>query len=398
MYREDILSVNDISSKFTRTSEGFLSGRAIVTSVGVFEYPDGKGGIRKELRLPEEVFSQKSLDSLKLKPVTNEHPPEMLNSENAKTFTIGYMGNNPSIPDGWSSIPNMEKTDGYHVANDMLIFDKDAIDEIEQGKRALSCGYDCDLEKASPKARWCGQSYDFIQRDILYNHTSIVPAGRAGDNARIRMDSLNTTIDVTPKPDHVDSKDTKTNKEKAMDGLRTIVLDSVEYKAEDKVIDALASAKKEVEDTKTRLDSLTSEKEKVEAERDGYKASMDAMKVELETVKTDTSKMDAMVTERIALMETAKKVGFEIKAGMDAPAIKKGCIATKFPTFDFASKSDAYVQARFDILLETLDSDADASVRSVNTDSAPAVEDTIAKKKKEYAERLANAYKNKGGK
>ncbi len=73
-----------MTTKFTRTTEGFLTGRAIVTSIGVFTYQYADGTVLRELRLPEEVFALESLESMKLKPVTNQHPDGFVTPENQK--------------------------------------------------------------------------------------------------------------------------------------------------------------------------------------------------------------------------------------------------------------------------------------------------------------------------
>ena len=39
------------------TKEGYLIDHPVVTSVGIFEYLNPDESIRRELRLPEEVFS-----------------------------------------------------------------------------------------------------------------------------------------------------------------------------------------------------------------------------------------------------------------------------------------------------------------------------------------------------
>ena len=65
-----------MTTPFERTTEGFLKGRAIVTSGGVFTYKRADGSLQRELRLPEEVFALATLESLKLKPVTLNHPTE----------------------------------------------------------------------------------------------------------------------------------------------------------------------------------------------------------------------------------------------------------------------------------------------------------------------------------
>ncbi len=42
--------------KATYTPEGYLEDTPILTSTGIFEYTNPDGSIRRELRLPEEVF------------------------------------------------------------------------------------------------------------------------------------------------------------------------------------------------------------------------------------------------------------------------------------------------------------------------------------------------------
>jgi hypothetical protein len=56
----------------------------------------------------------------------------------------------------------------------------DAIEDVLNGKRALSMGYECEIEKAPEGATWLGMAYDSIQRNIRYNHCAIVDAARAG--------------------------------------------------------------------------------------------------------------------------------------------------------------------------------------------------------------------------
>ena len=65
-----VMAPDWMSEPFEKTPEGFLKGRAIITCTGVFPYKDATGNVRRELRLPEEVFHPDHLDSLKLKPIT----------------------------------------------------------------------------------------------------------------------------------------------------------------------------------------------------------------------------------------------------------------------------------------------------------------------------------------
>lgn len=133
---------------FERTNEGFLKGRAIVTSIGVFTYKRKDGTIQRELRLPEEVFSVRTLESMKLKPVTLNHPTELVTSDNADKLQVGSLGDNPSWTKEWEHKNWQEVTDGINCAIDMIVTRKDAIDAVLNGKNALSMGYTCDLEIA----------------------------------------------------------------------------------------------------------------------------------------------------------------------------------------------------------------------------------------------------------
>jgi hypothetical protein len=162
---------------FTKTPEGFLKGRAILTSTGVFPYKDATGKVRRELRLPEEVFHPDHLESLKLKPITLEHPSEEVRPENAAQYQVGHLGS------------DLRTLDNHHLSCDAVITHEDGIKAIEGGKRSLSCGYTCDLEQGDAGASHEGMPYDYIQRNIRGNHVAIVDKARAGDAPRIRLDS-----------------------------------------------------------------------------------------------------------------------------------------------------------------------------------------------------------------
>lgn len=55
------------------TDEGYLVDHPIVTTCGIFEYKNDDGSTRRELRLPENVFDKKSLESYKGKPIIITH-------------------------------------------------------------------------------------------------------------------------------------------------------------------------------------------------------------------------------------------------------------------------------------------------------------------------------------
>ncbi len=371
---------------FERTNEGFLRGRAIVTSIGVFTYKRADGTIQRELRLPEEVFAEGTLNSMKLKPVTLNHPTELVTSDNVKELQVGSLGDNPSWTKEWHDRNREEVTDGINCAIDMVITRKDAIDAILNGKQALSMGYTCDLEMAEPNATWCGIEYDFIQRNIRYNHCAIVDSARAGDNAKIelRADSEDAVLEdilVTTK---------KTDGGKTM--LKKINLDGIDYEAEESVIKAYNAektradkAEKDACETKKTMDKKVADledKEKelekriseLEAERDSAKEKADSLEKDLEKAKTDSAdpkRLDEAVKAKMELLQNAKKANVEVKEDMSDMDIKKAIITSQFPKANFDGKNDVYIQARYDSAIEMMIEKNDSTTRQFTSELPP---------------------------
>ena len=370
---------------FERTTEGFLKGRAIVTSIGVFTYKRADGTIQRELRLPEEVFSYETLNSMKLKPVTLNHPTELVTSDNADKLQVGSLGDNPSWTKEWHDRNWTEITDGINCAIDMVITKKDAIEAILNGKQALSMGYTCDLEMAQPGASWCGVEYDFIQRNIRYNHCAIVDSARAGDNAKIelRADSEDAVLE--------DIMVTKIDGGTKME-LKKINLDGIEYQAEAEVIKALNAAKAEVEtvkndacEEKKTMDKKVADMEKkvtefekriseLEAERDAANEKKDAAEAELEKVKADAADpkhLDEAVKAKMELLQNAAKAKVEVKEDMSDMDIKKAIITSQFPKANFDGKDEVYIQARYDSAVEMIVAKNDSAINQVTSDLPP---------------------------
>lgn len=399
--RYDTVDIETMTTKFTKTPEGYLTGRAIVCSTGVYQYMDAEGNTHGELRLPEEVFATPFLDSLKLKPLTFLHPTEMVTAENVKQYQVGTLGNNPSSPAGLEKKgDNGEQigfqffnTDMYNVSIDLTVHDAEAVSEVESGIRELSVGYSCDLEDAS--GVWCGMKYDKIQRNLRANHVSIVPKARGGDALRIRLDSADAAVLI---------KDS--DKEATMPELKDIKLDGVEYKAEAKVLETLNNSNLRADGLQVKLDALTADKSKVEADRDNLKDKCDGLEkkiVELEKSRVDEAMIQAAVEKRVKILDAAKAAGVEVKDGMGDLDIQKAVIAKVFPKANLDGKDQVYVDARFDGALESLDGEANAdaetrqvgAAETVNTDAAKD-EDVVAKARAKYEASIAGAYIVKG--
>lgn len=153
------------------TDEGYLIDHPIVTTCGIFEYTNKDGSTRKELRLPEEVFARKSLESYKGKPVIITHNAGVVNKDNVADEIIGTI-----LGNGYK--------DGKDVRAEIIIHETEKLRSC--GLRALSLGYNLELDETP--GEWHGEHYDAIQRNIEINHLALVAEARAGDNARLNLD------------------------------------------------------------------------------------------------------------------------------------------------------------------------------------------------------------------
>ena len=175
------------------TPEGYLKDRPVLTSIGIFEYGNPDGSIRRELRLPEDVFDADSLKSYRGKPIILTHDAGLVNKDNVAENQVGTILSNGV-------------RDGDDVRADIIIHDTDAMKD--SGLKELSLGYNLDLDETP--GVWNGQHYDAIQRNIRINHLALVREARAGEQARLNIDSrdANTLIGgkcmrkVTPRRTH----------------------------------------------------------------------------------------------------------------------------------------------------------------------------------------------------
>ncbi|AUN22254.1 hypothetical protein RSJ22_12740 [Clostridium botulinum] len=163
------------SPNMTRTPEGFLICHNVpIARTGWYEYLPQELGIEgnqnelvKVYRDPEEVFSNSAIASFEGKPVTDEHPPDLLTSENSKIFIKGTTQN-----------VRQDKKEPNLLIADLIIYDSTLINEIDQGKREVSCGYECDYKE--------NEDGTYSQIQIRGNHVAVVEAGRAGHEVAIK--------------------------------------------------------------------------------------------------------------------------------------------------------------------------------------------------------------------
>lgn len=375
------------------TPEGYLIDHPILTRVGIFEYKNPDGSIRRELRLPEEVFAPESLASYKGKPVILTHEAGMIDSDNVQQEQIGTI-----LSEGMQ--------DGDNVRAQIIIHDARKLD---YGLRELSLGYGLDLEEVP--GEWQGQPYDAIQRNIRVNHLALVEKARAGDSARLNIDGEDTQAEkggntmskrkdgLTPEEIAQLVEEYKKRKEQRMQGQQPDNQPAADAEGEedtpenqDEGEETAADPVQEVKENRDRRDaagdcetmdeangmiaqqdadiqklldfiaqlqakidfdeaSESETKAENNADEEGAEGASQEEKKE-ESVNMDS--IDAYVSQKIELIRLGDKLhmdGIDAMKPMDA---KKAIIKKVNPNIRLDGKDKAYIDAMYDITKESI--------------------------------------------
>ena len=169
-----------ISDSISRTPEGFLICRDVpIARVGVQEYLGREIGqeerpeeIFKVNRPAKEVFDRAAVASFEGKPVTEDHPDEDVTAENYSQYIKGV-------------VRDVRKGSGQYdgcLVADLVIHDGALVRAIQDGKREISCGYNC---------LWVPTGdHTLEQREIRGNHVAVVDKGRAGHGVAIHDNAM----------------------------------------------------------------------------------------------------------------------------------------------------------------------------------------------------------------
>jgi hypothetical protein len=347
------------------TKEGYLAATARVTRTGVFDYHEN-GQLIRVLRHPDDVFDKDSLETLKQIPVTIDHPdPEVssnrtVDASNSSLLAVGATG-------------ETVKRDGDFVVANLKVFDSKAVKTIKDDNiQEISLGYETMVTDESGEYK--GQQYDMRQTEIRYNHLSFVGRGRAGPDVRVNLDQKTES--------------------KTMSNLVTIKLDGIDYQASAEVEKAMQKLQNKVDG----LEATVAEKQKivdsVQGERDQFKKELD------EKSSTDNTAMihDAAV-QRIALLDTAKQFNVDSADKLSNADLMKSIVKSQCDGINIDEKSDDYVLARYEAILDSMKKEHDnqsTSRLASLADSASKVESKKNIVQDSYSrmiERTTNAYK-----
>jgi hypothetical protein len=244
------------------------------------------------MREASDVFDTASIESFRSSPVTVGHP---LNDDGTPKAVSAENAKDLQM----GMLEGMPVVDEDTLGGVLVITAQQAIDAIEEGTQELSAGYTCDIEMIGDK---------YFQRNIRANHIAIVSKGRAGASCRI-SDEAGLLIE---------------------DQFQT-------NQAE------LASTLLLVADAEARV----SASEKVVAEM-----LVDIGKLENSLADAQLAATQGVV-ERCSAIENARLIADMRDLGDKSVAeIERMVVEDQMQDKDLSSKSEAYISAMFEILVD----------------------------------------------
>lgn len=160
------------------TPEGYLccegvrlarTGPMLYAQSEMPEVEPGPGGqMITVLRDADVLFAPETILSFNGKPVTNEHPAQMVSPQTYGAVAVGHVLN----------ARRGEGIEADYLIGDLIITDAETMEAVRaKKKREVSCGYDAEVEQISPGL---GR-----QTKVEGNHVALVKRGRAGPSCAI---------------------------------------------------------------------------------------------------------------------------------------------------------------------------------------------------------------------
>lgn len=316
-----------------RTADGYLVADAYVARTGIQEYLGEELG-RPDLlkvnvyRAPEEVFSDATLRSFAHRPMTNDHPPEMVTADNWKKYAVGQTGDEVSHDETRIRVP-------------LVLMDQAAIADWESGKRELSQGYSAEIvweDGVTPE----GEPYQAKQTNIRNNHLAMCRRGRAGSQFRIGDGRTPGAPDPSahpqPQENHMSDK--------------TILVDGLSVVTNDAGAQAISKLQAQLKDAQTAAGTADAAHQTTIAAKDAAIAKVEAERDDLKAKVLSDADLDKRVQERGDLIGKAKAVHDADYSGKTDAEVRKIAVVAKLGDAAVAGKPDAYIEARFDILAD----------------------------------------------
>ena len=177
------------------TGEGYVLGRAAIATEGVTEYRRGELGLDGDpdatvrvRRTRETIHHPRTIESLRMRPVTMEHPEKWPPHGTARQ--IGSTGETVSAKDGT-------------LFASVAVHGADAIARLKDGVDQVSGGYTWTLE---PSAE---DGIDYASAGpMIFNHVALVAESRIGPDIRMMDSAAEEKKSMPDQPDRKESAKT----------------------------------------------------------------------------------------------------------------------------------------------------------------------------------------------
>jgi hypothetical protein len=344
------VATNDSTNieKYIDPITGFLHVKGVIARSGIQEYYglqlpfEGLNPMEKYavMREPSEVSDANSIASFRNAPVTDEHPSELVTTDNYKNYQKGTV-----------SVINIIEDEETLLETDMTIYDSGLIEKVNNGTVKMSAGYLCDyLEEAG---EYKGVPFRFKQKNIRGNHVAMTDSPRCGDTCKMAIDSGVTIIDEIQGVN-----------------MATIMIGETEYEVPEEVAAEFAR--------------LSEEKPAIEVEGSD---EVEAVKAENEMLKekmsSDSLAIEKQIEQRATVLATATTMGIAVSVSDSETNMKRTILKAKRGVC-MADKADAYVDVAFDMLVADMKA-AEDSQRKIADEAKIVVSDAWSElKDKEY--------------
>lgn len=271
-----------------RTDDGTLLLDAVFARDGVLDYKilnSASGSdLRRELRPPEE--NKRAIAQFGVIPITDEHPPGLLDSENSSYYRKGITLQSPR----YENVPGK----GGFVLGQIAVFDSELQERILSGEQVeTSTGYKCSCEEKPGRYEHADGTvyhYDAIQRNLEINHQAITRKGRAGADVCVYYDSLRPSdevgisvgtlhfdvFDAALKPHYIDLKGSSR--------MATVHLDGATYEVTEPVAAAFSAYRFRHDALQKNYDELQETYSSTLGERDALEFQLENAEETLDSV------------------------------------------------------------------------------------------------------------------
>lgn len=317
-----------LNSRRVKDSNGFLRLPIQMARTGVQYYFGIELGLKDRAmekigvyRDPSEVFKPESMSTAKDIDITlmpnGAHPEDFVTPDSWKDLPIiGHITSEGREENGW-------------LVADAIIKDADGIKLAESGKDVyVSPGYSMDLVQKDGFDPNTGEKYEYVQRDIVQNHLSVVDHPRGGSGAKFTDRGIEMT------------------KVKLSDGASVTVADE---NAAVRIQDCIDGLVNQIGDTKEKLADAEEEKAKAEA-----KADMAEEEKEKETKAKDAaiSELNKILVSQV--LDSAKLIAGEKFTfdSTDPVEIKRAALSDAYPKKDWGNLPAAVITFAYDQKME----------------------------------------------